>query len=156
MLVTASIDGDLSEYESAVRESGADPLRADAGDPDLRVLDRVQGLLLSGGDDVDPAAYGGPPLQDALSECCCGRPERSGRSHSGDPDGVIVDHINSRVRVIRPLRGRVGEKCGGLAGPAACPASARQVVPALIGESPAGLSHSRSSSRAAVSASDPG
>jgi putative glutamine amidotransferase len=61
VLVTASIDGDLSEYESAVRESGADPLRADAGDPDLRVLDRVQGLLLSGGDDVDPAAYGGPP-----------------------------------------------------------------------------------------------
>lgn len=61
MLITASIDGDLSEYESAVRESGADPLRADAGDPDLRVLDRVQGLLLSGGDDLDPAAYGGPP-----------------------------------------------------------------------------------------------
>jgi putative glutamine amidotransferase len=61
VLVTAAVDGDVSEYESAVRESGADPLRADAADPDLRVLDRVQGLLVSGGDDVDPAAYGGPP-----------------------------------------------------------------------------------------------
>jgi hypothetical protein len=45
VLITASVDGDLSEYESAVRESGADPLRVDAGDPDLRVLDRVQGLM---------------------------------------------------------------------------------------------------------------
>jgi len=61
VLLTASVDGDVSEYEDAVRESGADPLRADAGDPDVRVLDRVQGLILTGGDDVDPAAYGGPP-----------------------------------------------------------------------------------------------
>lgn len=61
MLLTDSVDGEVTEYESAVRESGADLLRADAGDPDLRVLDRVQGLLLTGGPDVDPAAYGGLP-----------------------------------------------------------------------------------------------
>lgn len=56
-------------YERALRRAGARVIRLDytamaAGDPPeeaaSRLLDRVDGLVLSGGGDVDPGLFGGP------------------------------------------------------------------------------------------------
>jgi len=59
--ITADPDYDVAEYEAAVREAGGDPVRwmPDAA----RVaadLCAVDGIILSGGEDVDPARYGAP------------------------------------------------------------------------------------------------
>jgi len=47
-------------YVDAVREAGATPLLLPPGEPrPSRLLDLVDGLILSGGGDIAPAAYGG-------------------------------------------------------------------------------------------------
>lgn len=57
--ITADPGYDVAEYEAAVRQAGGEPIR---WMPDVtRVaadLRDVDGIILSGGDDVDPARYG--------------------------------------------------------------------------------------------------
>jgi putative glutamine amidotransferase len=65
--ITADPHYDVTEYEQAVRQAGGDPVRLM---PDVtRVaadLANLDGLILSGGDDIDPARYGAAP--DARTE----------------------------------------------------------------------------------------
>jgi putative glutamine amidotransferase len=56
ILVTAAVGSAADEYCEAVRQAGAEPLVASAED-DHR-LTEIDGLLLTGGEDVDPALYG--------------------------------------------------------------------------------------------------
>lgn len=49
------------DYDAAVRRAGATPKPLSLDDPAATALDGVDGLLLTGGDDVDPAIYGEPP-----------------------------------------------------------------------------------------------
>jgi putative glutamine amidotransferase len=46
------------DYEAAVRRAGATPKPLSLDTPTVSALDGVDGLLLTGGDDVDPALYG--------------------------------------------------------------------------------------------------
>ncbi|MBI3803337.1 MAG: gamma-glutamyl-gamma-aminobutyrate hydrolase family protein [Nitrospirae bacterium] len=47
-------------YVDAVRRAGGIPLLIPPGAPDLkRVIDRIDGLILTGGGDLDPSLYGG-------------------------------------------------------------------------------------------------
>jgi putative glutamine amidotransferase len=49
------------DYVESVKRAGAEPLLLSNTDDPARVLDRVDGLLLTGGLDVDPALYGETP-----------------------------------------------------------------------------------------------
>jgi putative glutamine amidotransferase len=49
------------DYEAAVRRAGATPRPLSLDEPIADALRGVDGLLLTGGDDVDPALYGEPP-----------------------------------------------------------------------------------------------
>jgi putative glutamine amidotransferase len=49
------------DYDAAVRRAGATPRPLSLDDPATSALDGVDGLLLTGGDDVDPALYGEAP-----------------------------------------------------------------------------------------------
>ena len=49
------------DYEAAVRRAGATPKPLSLDVPMATALDGVDGLLLTGGDDVDPALYGEAP-----------------------------------------------------------------------------------------------
>lgn len=49
------------DYDAAVRRAGATPKPLSLDDPAATALDGVDGLLLTGGDDVDPAIYGDAP-----------------------------------------------------------------------------------------------
>jgi len=49
------------DYEAAVRRAGATPRPLAVDEPSASVLDGVDGLLLTGGDDVNPALYGEAP-----------------------------------------------------------------------------------------------
>lgn len=50
------------EYADRVREAGGVPMLLPPGPVELEVLDGLDGLLLSGGEDVDPRYYGEDPL----------------------------------------------------------------------------------------------
>src|SRR5437588_28228 len=54
--VTYRFEDEVGRYESALREVGVQPVRISPGDP--RSLDELDGLLLTGGTDVNPALYG--------------------------------------------------------------------------------------------------
>lgn len=58
VLVTASFDDAAAEYLDALHEAGADPVRLDASATLAAVLDGADGLVVTGGVDVDPRAYG--------------------------------------------------------------------------------------------------
>ena len=49
------------DYDAAVRRAGATPKPLSLDEPTATALDGVDGLLLTGGDDVDPALYGEAP-----------------------------------------------------------------------------------------------
>jgi putative glutamine amidotransferase len=49
------------DYDAAVRRAGATPRALSLDDTTANALDGVDGLLLTGGDDVDPALYGEAP-----------------------------------------------------------------------------------------------
>ena len=49
------------DYDAAVRRAGATPRPLTLDQPTDEALDGVDGLLLTGGDDVDPALYGEAP-----------------------------------------------------------------------------------------------
>ena len=49
------------DYEAAVRRAGATPRELSLEESPADALDHVDGLLLTGGDDVDPALYGEAP-----------------------------------------------------------------------------------------------
>lgn len=49
------------EYARAVEKAGGVPLLLAPGSPAKAVLDRLDGLLLSGGSDIDPTLYGQAP-----------------------------------------------------------------------------------------------
>lgn len=61
VLVTASFDDAVAEYCDALREAGAEPVRIDASAGAERVLDGAHGIVVTGGGDVDPRAYGAAP-----------------------------------------------------------------------------------------------
>src|SRR5690242_9986509 len=48
----------LDDYVESVARSGGDPVVLEPTDDPARALDRIDGLLLTGGDDVEPARYG--------------------------------------------------------------------------------------------------
>ena len=80
------------DYLRSVEQAGAVPVAA-AGrcrpeDAPL-VLDRVDGLLLSGGDDVDPALYGQSPASEAPDASTAGATTSSSRS-SARRSGAIA------------------------------------------------------------------
>jgi putative glutamine amidotransferase len=52
--------GHVGDYLESVRRAGAEPLVLSNDDDPSAVLDKVDGLLLTGGFDVDPALYGEP------------------------------------------------------------------------------------------------
>ncbi len=54
--VTYRFEDEVGRYESALREVGVEPVRISPDDP--RSLDSLDGLLLTGGADVNPARYG--------------------------------------------------------------------------------------------------
>jgi putative glutamine amidotransferase len=60
ILVTTSHGAAATEYLDALREAGAEPVLIDAFSHIANPLDGMAGLLLTGGGDVDPAAYGAP------------------------------------------------------------------------------------------------
>jgi putative glutamine amidotransferase len=60
ILVTASRGQNRTEYFEALREAGAEPVQIEPGAAVERALDGAAGLLVTGGVDVDPAAYGAP------------------------------------------------------------------------------------------------
>jgi putative glutamine amidotransferase len=51
----------VDDYVESVKRAGGEPLLLDPADDPARSLDRIDGLLLSGGLDVDPALYGEAP-----------------------------------------------------------------------------------------------
>ncbi len=61
VLVTASRAQNVDEYLAALDEAGLDGVRIVPGDPARALLDDASGVLLTGGDDVDPASYGAGP-----------------------------------------------------------------------------------------------
>jgi putative glutamine amidotransferase len=54
--VTYRFEDEVARYESALREVGIEPVRISP--VDARSLDSLDGLLLTGGTDVNPARYG--------------------------------------------------------------------------------------------------
>src|SRR5215471_10341993 len=48
----------VDDYVESVKRAGGEPVVLSNGDDPNAVLDRVDGLLLTGGLDVDPALYG--------------------------------------------------------------------------------------------------
>ena len=60
ILVTASRNATVTEYLEAVRAAGALPRRIVPGDAARAALDGAAGVVLTGGIDVDPAAYRAP------------------------------------------------------------------------------------------------
>jgi putative glutamine amidotransferase len=63
-----------SSYVDAVRAGGGRPVLLPPGDEDpTHVLDHLDGVLLCGGGDIDPALFGGPSGHDAQYSTC---PER--------------------------------------------------------------------------------
>ncbi|HWT06713.1 MAG TPA: gamma-glutamyl-gamma-aminobutyrate hydrolase family protein [Xanthomonadales bacterium] len=60
ILVTASRDGAASEYLAALRAAGASPKQIVPGDAARAALEGAAGVVLTGGIDVDPAAYRAP------------------------------------------------------------------------------------------------
>lgn len=61
IVVTASRGMAADEYLDAVREAGGDPVRVDPATADAGLaFERAAGLLVTGGVDVDPAAYQAP------------------------------------------------------------------------------------------------
>jgi putative glutamine amidotransferase len=51
----------VDDYVESVKRAGAEPVVLSTSDDPLVVLDRVDGVLLTGGLDVDPALYGEAP-----------------------------------------------------------------------------------------------
>lgn len=63
-----------ASYVDAVRGAGGSPVLLPPGDADpMALLDGVEGVLLCGGGDIDPALFGGPSGHDAQYSTC---PER--------------------------------------------------------------------------------
>ncbi|HEV2738847.1 MAG TPA: gamma-glutamyl-gamma-aminobutyrate hydrolase family protein [Candidatus Elarobacter sp.] len=60
ILVTASRDNAVPEYVAALRDAGAAPLRIVPGDAARAALGQAAGVVVTGGVDVDPAAYDAP------------------------------------------------------------------------------------------------
>lgn len=60
IVVTASRTAGVEEYLDALREAGAEPVRIDASHDPMVALADADGVLLTGGADVDPARYGAP------------------------------------------------------------------------------------------------
>jgi putative glutamine amidotransferase len=60
ILVTASREAAVSEYLEALRDAGAASQRIVPGDAARAALDGAAGVVLTGGVDVDPAAYRAP------------------------------------------------------------------------------------------------
>jgi putative glutamine amidotransferase len=60
ILVTASREAAVSEYLEALRGAGAGPQRIVPGDAAHAALEGAAGVVLTGGSDVDPAAYRAP------------------------------------------------------------------------------------------------
>jgi putative glutamine amidotransferase len=51
----------IDDYVASVAQAGGDPLVLETSDDPAAALDRIDGLLLTGGADVDPALYGDAP-----------------------------------------------------------------------------------------------
>jgi putative glutamine amidotransferase len=61
IVVTTSASANINEYLEAIEEAGGEPVRLDPTENGVAALERADGLLLTGGVDVDPARYGGSP-----------------------------------------------------------------------------------------------
>jgi putative glutamine amidotransferase len=61
IVVTTSVSANINEYLEAIEEAGGEPVRLDPTGDGVAALERADGLLLTGGVDVDPARYGGSP-----------------------------------------------------------------------------------------------
>jgi len=127
VLVTASRGMAGAEYLEALREAGAEPVRVDPSTPDagLAFADAA-GLLVTGGVDVDPAAYEAPAspyvtdaeperdmleielLQEARKRgmptfCIC----RGLQIANVAFGGTLIDDVPSRLRERATIRHRV-------------------------------------------------
>lgn len=51
----------ISDYVESVRRAGGEPIEVGAGESPTQILARVDGIMLIGGGDVDPALYGEAP-----------------------------------------------------------------------------------------------
>lgn len=58
---TAEFDLSPADYPVAVAAAGGLPVHLCPDVPAVETVERIDGLVITGGADVDPAAYGGPP-----------------------------------------------------------------------------------------------
>jgi putative glutamine amidotransferase len=67
-IIAIAWNSKLPDYEEAVRQAGGEPWVVKPGDRVDEVVERADGILLTGGGDVDPSQYGGarhPTTQNA-------------------------------------------------------------------------------------------
>ena len=77
VIKTLDIDVFYGDYARAVLLAGGLPVWIPGRHAPVGLLDRLDGLLLSGGDDIDPAAYGQDP-HPALGSSRANSPRRPG------------------------------------------------------------------------------
>jgi putative glutamine amidotransferase len=92
------LDGADREYGRAVQQAGGAPvlIPATADYPLQAVVDRIDGLLLTGGGDVAPEVYGGP----SSPECGGVDPERDGVEAA-----LVAAALRRRIPVLGICRG---------------------------------------------------
>jgi putative glutamine amidotransferase len=110
-------------YADAVRRAGGDPVLLDAasGEPERdAVLDSMDGLLLSGGADIDPARYGQQPDgardiepdRDALEAAAWGRAETRGLPVLGICRGFQAINVFAGGALVQHVEGHEGHAWG--------------------------------------------
>jgi len=59
-IIAVTFNSKLPDYEEAVRRAGGEPWVVTPGDAVDEVVERADGIILTGGADIDPSRYGAP------------------------------------------------------------------------------------------------
>lgn len=123
----AAAGGRNQRYAAAVQRHGAEPVflsSAASSDERRTVLGRMDGLLLSGGVDVEPARYGSPadgssdvdPARDELEAAAWAAAEERGVAILGICRGFQAMNVFAGGRLLQDVKGH--KRLPGSAGPA--------------------------------------